>query len=300
MGTAKWWVCDSCKSLNDLPANKCYKCREPQPANPTLFDDQYGEVGGDQKRVGITVDLDQVGDLTRRDPIETAEGGGFVEAFEKTDDPYADLDSGQPATPRYDPYSGGYESAEASTQSTTTPIREPVKRGIDAVGGRHWNTGLDAPDAPDPAAQAAPPPPPTQPPPPAAVPPPPAAVPPPPAAVPPPPADATPLPPGAVPPPPPGIVPPPPPGVVPPPPGVAPRPPMPPPPGAPPPPGVVPPPPPGVAPRPPMPPPPGYVPPPPPPPGAQGRPPMPPPPAGTQGRPPMPPPPPPRATPEDD
>ena len=244
MGTAKWWVCDSCKSLNDLPANKCYKCREPQPANPTLFDDQYGEVGGDQKRVGITVDLDQVGDLTQRDPIETAEGGGFVEAFEKTDDPYADLDSGQPATPRYDPYSGGYESAEASTQSTTTPIREPVKRGIDAVGGRHWNTGLDAPDAPDPVAQAAPPP--AQPPPPAAVPPPPA----------------------AVPPPPPGIVPPPPPGVVPPPPGVAPRPPMPPPPGAPPPPGVVPPSPPGVAPRPPMPPPPGYVPPRPAPPAA--------------------------------
>ena len=298
MGTAKWWVCDSCKSLNDLPANKCYKCREPQPANPTLFDDQYGEVGGDQKRVGITVDLDQVGDLTQRDPIETAEGGGFVEAFEKTDDPYADLDSGQPATPRYDPYAGGYESAEASTQSTTSPIREPVKRGIDAVGGRHWNTGLDAPDAPDPAAQAAPPPAPTQPPSPAAVPP--------------PPADATPPPPGAVPPPPPGVVPPPPPGVVPPPPRVAPRPPMPPPPGASPPPGVVPPPPPGVAPRPPMPPPPPGaaprppMPPPPgappplPPPGAQGRPPVPPPPAGTQGRPPMPPPPPPRAAPKDD
>jgi len=298
MGTAKWWVCDSCKSLNDLPANKCYKCREPQPANPTLFDDQYGEVGGDQKRVGITVDLDQVGDLTQRDPIETAEGGGFVEAFEKTDDPYADLDSGQPATPRYDPYAGGYESAEASTQSTTSPIREPVKRGIDAVGGRHWNTGLDAPDAPDPAAQAAPPPAPTQPPSPAAVPP--------------PPADATPPPPGAVPPPPPGVVPPPLPGVVPPPPRVAPRPPMPPPPGASPPPGVVPPPPPGVAPRPPMPPPPPGaaprppMPPPPgappplPPPGAQGRPPVPPPPAGTQGRPPMPPPPPPRAAPKDD
>ena len=298
MGKAKWWVCSDCKSLNDLPANKCYKCREPQPANPTLFDDQYGEVGGDQKRVGITVDLDQVGDLTQRDPIETAEGGGFVEAFEKTDDPYADLDSGQPATPRYDPYAGGYESAEASTQSTTSPIREPVKRGIDAVGGRHWNTGLDAPDAPDPAAQAAPPPAPTQPPSPAAVPP--------------PPADATPPPPGAVPPPPPGVVPPPLPGVVPPPPRVAPRPPMPPPPGASPPPGVVPPPPPGVAPRPPMPPPPPGaaprppMPPPPgappplPPPGAQGRPPVPPPPAGTQGRPPMPPPPPPRAAPKDD
>ena len=268
MGTAKWWVCDSCKSLNDLPANKCYKCREPQPANPTLFDDQYGEVGGDQKRVGITVDLDQVGDLTQRDPIETAEGGGFVEAFEKTDDPYADLDSGQPATPRYDPYSGGYESAEAPTQSTVSPIREPVKRGLDAVGGRHWNTGLDAPDAPDPAVQAAPPPAPAQPTPPAAVPPP-AADATPPAAVP-PPAGATP-PPGVMPPPPPGIVPPPPP----PPPGVAPRPPMPPQPG------MVPPPPPGA------PPPPGYVPPPPRPPGAQGR-------------PPMPPPPPPRATPKDD
>jgi len=40
MGKAKWWVCDSCKSLNDLPANKCYKCRAEKPANPTLMDDQ--------------------------------------------------------------------------------------------------------------------------------------------------------------------------------------------------------------------------------------------------------------------
>ena len=135
MGTAKWWVCDSCTSLNDLPANKCYKCRVPKSADPTLIDDAYSQVGGGQ-RVGVTVDLSKVGDLTRPDPIETAEGGGIMEAFDSDADIYADID-GTPATPRYDPYASGPQPA-APPRPERRPLREPVKRGIDAIGGRHW------------------------------------------------------------------------------------------------------------------------------------------------------------------
>lgn len=140
MGKAKWWVCEDCTSLNDLPANKCYKCRVSKPRDPKLFDDQYSHVGGGDQRVGITVDLANVGDLTRPDPVESAEGGSIMEAFDKTDDPYADIDQADP-TPRYDPYSGGPETP--SQQAEPRPLREPTKRGIDALGGRGWAEGLE-------------------------------------------------------------------------------------------------------------------------------------------------------------
>ena len=68
MGKARWWVCDDCTSLNDLPANKCYNCRVPKPGDPKLIDDNYSQVGGGQKRVGITVDLAKIGALTFEAP----------------------------------------------------------------------------------------------------------------------------------------------------------------------------------------------------------------------------------------
>ena len=87
MGKAKWWVCDDCKSLNDVPANKCYKCRTNKPAAPTLIDDDYAEVGAaTQKRVGITVDLSRLSELTAPDPTETDAGAGVYDAFDAADD----------------------------------------------------------------------------------------------------------------------------------------------------------------------------------------------------------------------
>jgi formin 2 len=284
MGKAKWWVCESCTSLNDLPANKCYNCRVPKPGDPKLIDDNYSQVGGGQKRVGITVDLAKIGDLTRPDPLETAAGGGIVEAFDQKDDSRegVDRESSTPATPRYDPYGGGYETGTTTETPTPPPIREPKRRGIVALGGRHWTEepAAEPVDVERDSDRTSPP-------------------------VPPPPAGTAPSPPGAVPPPPAGTAPPPPgavpPGALPPPLGFAP-----PPPGvAPPPSSAVPPPgaqrPPGAQPRPMPPPPPGAqrppgAPPTPPSPGVQGRPPMTPPPPRT----PPPPPAPPREAPKDD
>lgn len=249
MGKAKWWVCEGCVSLNDVPANKCYKCHQPKPSDPKLIDDQYSEVGG-EKRVGITVNLDKVGDLTRPDPTETAAGGAIMEAFDKTQDPSADVDPQQPtSTPRYDPYAGTIEQPEqlaaARTPAPPKPLREPTKRGIDALGSRMWAEGSDVYADPPPMGAAVAP---------GAQPPPADSVPPTPPGVAPPPM-APPLPPGAPQPPaaqgrPPDA----------PPPAAAPRPPVPPPPpGAPQPPGsqgrppdAPPPPPPAAAPRPPV------------------------------------------------
>ena len=78
-------MCDGCRSLNDMPANKCYKCRTPRPASPTLLDDQYGQVGG-KPRVGVSVDLSRVAELAARDPVETQKGAGVFEAFTAQDD----------------------------------------------------------------------------------------------------------------------------------------------------------------------------------------------------------------------
>lgn len=133
MGKAKWWICDGCRSLNDLPANKCYKCRNPKGHNPTLMDDQYDQIssGGGQQRVGVTVDLSQVGDLTRPDPIETQDGGGIMEAFGQDDDQPLSLSQSPPGVP-----------GSAPQPAPVRPIREPVPRGIEAIGGRQWAEAL--------------------------------------------------------------------------------------------------------------------------------------------------------------
>ena len=78
-------MCDGCKSLNDMPANKCYKCRTPRPSSPTLLDDQYGQVGG-KPRVAVSVDLSRVAELAARDPVESQRGAGVFEAFTAEDD----------------------------------------------------------------------------------------------------------------------------------------------------------------------------------------------------------------------
>jgi len=155
MGKAKWWVCDGCHSLNDLPANKCYNCRAAKPANPRQIDDRYDEVVSNQ-RVGITVDLSQVGDLSRRDPIETQSGGGIIEAFAE-----GGAEAGQapaPAPQPYDPYAPAPPPAAPTTATptpTTTqpvpPLREPERRGIEQLGGRRsWADPAELPPAPAP------------------------------------------------------------------------------------------------------------------------------------------------------
>ncbi len=155
MGKAKWWVCGSCHSLNDLPANKCYKCRVPKPPDARIMDDEYAVVGGDE-RVGITVDLTQVGDLTRPDPVETQEGGGLVEAFKAEPDEFTgagqeSAGAGQPEQARHDPYTDAPERGptEPSTPAPR-PLRDPIPRGIDALGGhRQWAEGADIPEVPE-------------------------------------------------------------------------------------------------------------------------------------------------------
>ena len=247
MGKAKWWVCDSCHSLNDLPADKCYKCRGPKPDNPRQMDDQYAEVATEH-RVGITVDLAKVGDLTRPDPVETQEGGGFIDPFDP--DGVADPQAQQPASQAQQPSPQPYDPYAAPPRAPSTPtatpppqqpaappppkpLRDPKPRGIDQLGGvRQWADGVEVmppmqagtgqpapyPDqAPPPQAPPPPPPPgqaPTTPPPQAAPPPqapPPAQVPPSAQMPPPPPPGGAPPPTGPMPPPSePGMAPPPP------------------------------------------------------------------------------------------
>jgi len=157
MGKAKWWVCEGCHSLNDLPANKCFSCHEPKPSNPRTLDDEYSEVGS-QQRVGITVDLAKVGDLTNPDPIEADRGGGFIEAFAAQED----QPSGAPAREPYDPYAAGshvsaQRPAAAPQQPPVPPLREPVRRGIDQLGGaREWADASVPPEVPPPAPAASP------------------------------------------------------------------------------------------------------------------------------------------------
>ncbi len=118
-------MCDGCRSLNDMPANKCYKCRSPRPASPTLLDDQYGQVGEAKARVGVSVDRSRVAELAARDPLESQKGGGVVDAFAAKDD--------EPV-----------ESARAvgGAKPVPPPIREPVKRGISEIGGQDWRSSL--------------------------------------------------------------------------------------------------------------------------------------------------------------
>ncbi len=146
MGKPKWWVCGGCKSLNDMPAAKCYKCRAAKPADPTLIDDQYSEVSSGPSRVGITVDLATVGDLTRPDPLETAKGGEIMEAFGKPDVP-DDQPGGLPDESRRPPLrddgggprgdGGGPDWSKPRVQPTSR-LREPTQRSISEVGERPW------------------------------------------------------------------------------------------------------------------------------------------------------------------
>ncbi|MEA2027261.1 MAG: hypothetical protein U9O18_11265 [Chloroflexota bacterium] len=148
MGKARWWVCEGCKSLNDLPANKCYNCRVARPASPSLIDDQYGVVGGDTKRVGITVDLSQVADLTNPDPIETQKGGSIIEAFEEQDE--QPPDASYPAGRTLDPVPRQPAARQPAAPPPPPPLREPTPRGIAAVGGRDWTKDLAPPPPPPP------------------------------------------------------------------------------------------------------------------------------------------------------
>ncbi|MFV2064751.1 MAG: hypothetical protein ACC726_14760, partial [Chloroflexota bacterium] len=125
MSKAKWWVCDSCKSLNDLPANKCYKCRERKPKTPTLIDDQFDQVGGNDKRVGITVDLADVSDLVAHDPKETQESREFVDVL--------------PTGDRIKVGEDGAPVAGGESPGQPRPLREPTKRGISEAGGLKWH-----------------------------------------------------------------------------------------------------------------------------------------------------------------
>jgi hypothetical protein len=143
MGKAKWWICDSCSSLNDLPAAKCYKCRAEKPADPKLIDDNYAEVGGG-KRVGVSVDRSAIGDLVRRDPVETQDAGGMFGTFG------VEGGKGQARPPgsapaAYDPDGQGTRPVGPAERlaGDRRPLRDPTPRGIEQVGGRHWTEGLE-------------------------------------------------------------------------------------------------------------------------------------------------------------
>jgi hypothetical protein len=143
MTNAKWWVCDSCSSLNDLPAAKCYKCRTEKPNEPRLIDDNYAEVGGG-KRVGVSVDRSAIGDLVRRDPVETQDAGGMFEVF-GAEEGEGQASPPEPAPAAYDPYDQGTRDVGPAERlaGDRRPLRDPTPRGIEQVGGRHWSEGLE-------------------------------------------------------------------------------------------------------------------------------------------------------------
>ncbi len=169
MGKPKWWVCSGCKSLNDIPAAKCYNCRAAKPADPTLIDDQYSEVSSGTPRVGISVDLAMVGDLIRPDPLETAKGGEIMEAFGDPDDQPGEWPGEWPAEqpggkPGGSPgewsrpplrddgggpvYGGGPDWSKPPVQPTSR-LREPTQRSISEVGERPWAGDLGPLSRPD-------------------------------------------------------------------------------------------------------------------------------------------------------
>jgi hypothetical protein len=131
-------MCDGCRSLNDMPANKCYKCRTPRPASPTLLDDQYGQVS-DKPRVGVRVDLSRVAELASRDPLETQKGAGVFEAFTAQDD--MPIESARATGPAFTTGAADATGA-AGRKPAPPPIREPVQRGISELGGQDWRLGL--------------------------------------------------------------------------------------------------------------------------------------------------------------
>jgi translation initiation factor IF-2 len=138
MGQMSWWVCDECKSLNDLPAKKCYKCRAAKPSNARVVNPVADLGTGQPKRVGVSVKLSDVGDLSSPDPKERQAGtGGVFEAYGAQDD--QPIESLRPA---------------AEPSSRPPALREPPKRGIGEAGGVHWELGLV--DMPRPGPSTAP------------------------------------------------------------------------------------------------------------------------------------------------
>ena len=128
-----------------MPASKCYNCRVERPAHPSLIDDQYGSVSSGQARVGITVDLAKLAELTSPDPRETAKGGGVIEAFGKDDEHATAAGSqlnrpsgtsqaqGQPVRPPPMP--------RPPSAPPPRPLRDPTPRSIAEVGNRPWADG---------------------------------------------------------------------------------------------------------------------------------------------------------------
>ena len=131
-------MCDGCRSLNDMPANKCYKCRAPRPASPTLLDDQYGQVS-DKPRVGVSVELSRVAELAARDPRETQKSAGVFEAFTAQDD--QPIESARTTDPAFTTGAAA-GMGTAGNKPKPPPIREPVKRGISELGGQDWRIGV--------------------------------------------------------------------------------------------------------------------------------------------------------------
>jgi hypothetical protein len=127
-------MCDGCRSLNDMPANKCYKCRAPRPASPTLLDDQYGQVS-DKPRVGVSVELSRVAELAARDPRETQKSAGVFEAFTAQDD--QPIESARTSDPAFTTRAAA-SMGTAGNKPAPPPIREPVRRGISELGGQDW------------------------------------------------------------------------------------------------------------------------------------------------------------------
>lgn len=125
MGKAKWWVCEGCKSLNDIPAKKCYNCYAKKPSDPTLISDDHGPVDGAMTRVGVSVDRSMVAALVARDPKETA------------------------GSRRFDDVPDGTDSSATKDDATeqAMQLREPPKRSIAALGGRAWAGEVDASSA---------------------------------------------------------------------------------------------------------------------------------------------------------
>jgi hypothetical protein len=37
-----WWLCETCQSLNNLSARRCYSCRERRPRDPLRAGDLLG------------------------------------------------------------------------------------------------------------------------------------------------------------------------------------------------------------------------------------------------------------------
>lgn len=153
-----------------MPANKCYNCRVARPSSPALIDERYDQVSaGSGKRVGISVDLAQVGTLVAPDPMERYKGGEIMEAFNirpaQAGGARSEPDTRSAAVPAPTPASvpAAAPSAAREAMPAPPPIRPPRERSIAEVGGMHWTEQLETarsrtrqPYAPAPSADPCP------------------------------------------------------------------------------------------------------------------------------------------------